>query len=40
MSDHHGLRALLRGTDVKSADRPIDAGGGQDGRSIFIPVVC
>lgn len=40
MPNHHGLWALLRGTDIKGADRPIHARGGQDRRSIFIPVMC
>lgn len=40
MTDHHGLWALMRGTDVEGANRPIHARGGQDRRSIFIPVMC
>lgn len=28
-----------RGTGVESADQTVDAGGGEDGGAVFVPVV-
>lgn len=34
-----GEGALVRGTDIESADLAVDAGGGDDGGAVFVPIV-
>ena len=35
-----GEGALIGGSDVEGADLAVDAGGGDDGGAVFVPVVC
>ena len=37
---HHAQGSLPGGADIEGADDAVDAGGGDDGVAVFVPIVC